>query len=267
MSHFKKLSSTILFSTTVFLSYTQDIPEKNILPLKADTANSSIGYEVPSGKEKFPLEGIILPTAMLTYGVLSLTSNSLKNVNKDLHKIIWIDNPHKPFHLESYIVLVPAAGAFALEAFGVKGKNTLRDKSVIYLMSGLLGNTAVYALKKTTHSLRPDSSNSNSFPSGHTAQAFTSAEFLRKEYKNVSAWYGIAGYTIAVTTAYLRLYNNRHWLGDVVAAAGIGIASVKLAYWLYPKIQHWIFKNNHDNTAILPFYNNGSLGIGITHVF
>ena len=35
------------------------------------------------------------------------------------------------------------------------------------------------------------------------------------------------------------MYNNRHWLNDILAGAGIGILSTKFSYWIYPKI----FKN------------------------
>jgi membrane-associated phospholipid phosphatase len=67
---------------------------------------------------------------------------------------------------------------------------------------------------------RPDGSSYNS-SLGHTANAFASAEFLWQEYKDVSIWYGISGYIIASGTGVLRIYNNRHWLTDVAAGAGI----------------------------------------------
>ena len=35
----------------------------------------------------------------------------------------------------------------------------------------------VHGLKKLTHQLRPDNSRNNSFPSGHTVQAFAAATF------------------------------------------------------------------------------------------
>jgi membrane-associated phospholipid phosphatase len=72
---------------------------------------------------------------------------------------------------------------------------------------------------------------------------------------------------MATTTAYLRMANNKHWFSDVVAGAGIGIASTKLAYWLYPRIQHRIFKDKPMKTIIMPGYSNGSLGIGLVHSF
>ena len=40
---------------------------------------------------------------------------------------------------------------------------------------------------------------------------------------------------------FLRMYNNKHWLSDVVAGAGIGIMSTKIAYWIYPVIKRKLF--------------------------
>ena len=79
--------------------------------------------------------------------------------------------------------------------------------------------------------------------------------------------YGIAGYTAAVATAYLRMYNNKHWFSDVVAGAGVGIISTKLAYWLYPRIQHRFCKDKPAKTVFLPNYNNGAWGLGMVHNF
>lgn len=46
----------------------------------------------------------------------------------------------------------------------------------------------------------------------------------------------MAGYACALAVAYLRVYNNRHWVNDVVGGAAIGYMSTAFAYWLYPKI-------------------------------
>ncbi|MBC7868474.1 MAG: phosphatase PAP2 family protein, partial [Gloeobacteraceae cyanobacterium ES-bin-316] len=127
--------------------------------------------------------------------------------------------------------------------------------------------TTIFSVKKISQQLRPDGSNYFSFPSGHTAEAFASAEFLYQEYKNVSPWYGVAGYAMAATTGYLRMYNNKHWLGDVMAGAGIGILSTKVAYWIYPTIKRKLFKNKSMNTMIMPWYQSGIGGISLIYSF
>jgi membrane-associated phospholipid phosphatase len=125
----------------------------------------------------------------------------------------------------------------------------------------------VFPVKSFTAENRPDGSNRLSFPSGHTACAFMSAEFLRQEYKDVSPWYGIAGYAAAAGTGFLRMYNNKHWLSDVVAGAGVGIISTRLSYWIYPVIKKKLFKDKDVHTLVMPMYQQGSLGVGLVHHF
>jgi membrane-associated phospholipid phosphatase len=125
----------------------------------------------------------------------------------------------------------------------------------------------VQSIKKITKVARPEGFGTNAFPSGHTATTFAGAEFLRQEYKDVSPWYGIAGYLAATTTGILRMYNNKHWFRDVVAGAGFGIASTKISYWLYPKIKKWIFRGKQINTAIIPTWQNKSAGLSLIHQF
>ena len=71
-----------------------------------------------------------------------------------------------------------------------------------------------------------------SFPSGHTATAFTSACLLYKEYGPKSSWIGVAAFLPAFITGLSRQLNNRHWLSDVVGGAVIGILMVEVGYCL-----------------------------------
>ena len=129
---------------------------------------------------------------------------------------------------------------------------------------------AVNSLKHSLKVERPDASTMNSFPSGHTATAFMGAELLYQEYKDTSIWYGISGYLVAAGTGAFRMYNNKHWLTDVVAGAGIGIVSTKAAYWLYPSINKlFTSKNNNTNkkTASIPYYDGKQAGFGLVSTF
>lgn len=84
-----------------------------------------------------------------------------------------------------------------LNAFGVQGKNNLRERSLILATSYLIMSGTIFGLKSWTKIERPDGTSKNSFPSGHTATAFAGAEFLWQEYKDKSIWYGITGYAVA----------------------------------------------------------------------
>lgn len=226
-----------------------------------DTSITGINWNGPEGKKGFKAKSYILPGAMITYGFIALGNTGLKDFNAEIRDEVYAEHPHNKLHLDNYLQFAPAALAYGLDVFGIKAKHKLKDRTMLFLLSNVLANASVFSLKKLSHRLRPDSSDYYSFPSGHTTEAFANAEFLFQEYKDVSPWYGIAGYSMAVATAYLRLYNNKHWLSDVVTGAGLGIISTKLAYWLYPKIQHKFFKDKPVQTLIMPSYRDGSFGL------
>ncbi len=79
-----------------------------------------------------------------------------------------------------------------------------------------------------------------------------------------------AGYAVGIGTAYLRMYHNKHWLGDVVAGAGIGIVSTRFSYYLYPILKNWIFgsKKVREGAMIMPSYQAGGIyGLNIVYGF
>jgi hypothetical protein len=235
--------------------------------IQPDTLIKSMKTERFENKNKVSVKSLIIPGAMITYGFISIGNNNLKNVNKEFQEDIWIDKPHQSKHFDNYLMFAPALSVYGLNIAGIKGKNNLRDRTMIYLLSSIIQNTTVFSIKKLSAQQRPDGSGYTSFPSGHTATAFASAEFLYQEYKDVSFWYGVAGYTMAAATGYLRMYNNKHWFSDVVAGAGVGILSTKVAYWIYPSIKRKFFKNKPVNTMILPYYQKGGGGIALVYNF
>lgn len=232
-----------------------------------DSAQQNLSWRLPPHKKSFNAKSYIIPGLMVAYGITAIENDGLQRLNTEFKDEVYAEHPHKQIHIDNYLQFAPAAMVFGLDAFGIKAKHNLRDRTMLFLMSNIITNGTVYSMKSISHQLRPDGSKYNSFPSGHTAEAFANAEFLRQEYKDVSPWYGVAGYAMAATTGYLRMYNNKHWLSDVVAGAGVGIISTKLAYWLYPKIQHKLFKDKPMNTMVMPSYQNGSIGLGMVHRF
>jgi len=57
------------------------------------------------------------------------------------------------------------------------------------------------------------------------------------------------------------MYNNRHWLSDVVAGAGFGILSTKVSYLLYPKLRRLILRQQPSlNYQLAPSIQNNTLG-------
>lgn len=218
---------------------------------------------------RFSYKKIIVPTVLIAYGVATLKSGGLQNVNKGIREELWGERPHDLVHLDNYLQWSPAVAVYGLNLIGIKGKNNFVDRTMIYGISQAIMASTVFATKSLGAETRPDGSDDHSFPSGHTANAFAAAEFLRKEYKDVSPWYGVAGYAVAASTGFLRMYNNRHWLSDVAAGAGIGILSTDLAYLLYPKLKKMFAKKKDPTkvTMVSPFYQQGAVGLSFVRNF
>jgi hypothetical protein len=226
------------------------------------TINDSIKVKSPYHC-KSNLKQLIIPSVLITYGVIGLRDKQVKSWNEDIRGSLKKSGT-KEVEFDNYSQYVPALSVYALNALGVKGKHNFRDRTIILSTSMLLTLISVKSIKNGTSEMRPDETDKKSFPSGHTALAFAGAEFLYQEYKDVSVWYGVAGYALATTTGLMRIYKDKHWFTDVAAGAGIGIFCTKTAYWLQPCINKLLFKsfgNDTKSTAFAsPFYDGKNLG-------
>lgn len=140
-------------------------------------------------------------------------------------------NFHSP--ADNYLQYSPLLLTTGLKAAGVEGRSTWGRYAVSAAASYAVMALLVNSIKYTAREQRPDGSTRNSFPSGHTATAFAAATILHKEYGLTrSPWYSIGGYMMATATGCMRVLNNRHWVSDTFAGAGIGILSAELGYTL-----------------------------------
>jgi hypothetical protein len=235
-----------------------------------NSVNDTIAVNDTIQNLKFSYKQLIIPSVLISYGVIGLNSDQLKGYNLDVQDEV-IENIDRKFTIDDIMQYAPAVSVYALNACGVEGKNNLKDRSIILTTSYLIMTAVVLPLKSITKIERPDGSSNNSFPSGHTATAFAGAEFLWQEYKDKSIWYGVSGYIVATATGVFRVVNNRHWVTDVAAGAGIGILSTKVAYWIYPYVNRKLFssksKENKVSSMVLPYYNGKKLGCGLVMQF
>lgn len=239
----------------------QELPKDSLVIPRATTI-----FDKPSTTKDYrpSVAGLAVPAGLITYGFVALKSDMLQSVNHNTKTEIRRDYPEFKTKVDNYLKSAPMVAVYALNLAGIHGKHNFRDRTLILGISALLMTSSVGVLKNSTHILRPDGSTYNSFPSGHTATAFMGAEFMRQEYKDVSPWYGVAGYAVATTTGICRLYNNRHWVSDVVTGAGIGILSTKAAYWAYPRIQKLFKPKTTMTTMVMPTYSAEWKTVGLS---
>lgn len=219
---------------------------------------------VAKDSTKFDFKAFAVPAVLIGYGVIGLESDQLKSFNSQIREEVTEDIDEK-ITVDDFTQYSPFVSVYALNAMGIKGKHDFKDRTVILAASYLMMSSTILGLKSITKQQRPDGTSRNSFPSGHTATAFMGAEFLYQEYKDKSIWYGVAGYAVATGTGLFRMYNNRHWLTDVAAGAGIGILSTKMAYWVQPWISRTLFgdKQMDGNSSLMPFYDGKHIGCGM----
>ena len=96
-----------------------------------------------------------------------------------------------------------------------------------------------------------------SFPSGHSTSAFAAAAAVSSE---TSRWWpdtrwviGPILYTGAALTGISRMYNNRHWMSDVLVGAGVGtFAGLKVVRYQHShpgnRLDRWLLKGSLSPT-------------------
>ena len=121
----------------------------------------------------------------------------------------------------SFLVQTGAAiGAFAIG----KASGNMRVAAVgaDLVRAQLVSQTVVQGVKFATHRTRPDGSDAQSFPSGHTASAFATATVLQRHL----GWKaGVPAYAFAGYVGASRMSANKHHLTDVLMGAAVGIAA------------------------------------------
>lgn len=212
------------------------------------------------------LKEVLIPAAIAGTSAIFVTDGWFAEQRNRVQHALSAEGRNR-IRVDDYIQYAPIAAVYGLNLSGLKGKHRFKERTIILAMSYATMAALVNSMKYTFREKRPDAETRNSFPSGHTATVFMGAEFLYREYKDVSPCIGYAGYAVAFTTGYLRIYNNRHYLNDVIAGACIGVVSTKLAYWLYPKI----FRKSECNAKIvvdvLPYCSAEQAGVNICIVF
>lgn len=206
----------------------------------------------------------IVPAAFIGIGVTSIHGHGIIS-SYDVYHFIHNHLNIKRTHVDDYLQYSPYAMLVGLNLLKIKCKNDIINTTLLIVKSEILMTAIVFPLKKWTGIVRPDSvgpARNNSFPSGHTANAFVAASIVHKEFRHRSIWYGIGAYTIATSVGVFRMLNNRHWFADVMTGAGIGMLSVHLVY-----LTHQNRFGRRCDLFAMPTYNNGNIGLLLSKNF
>ncbi|WP_333865172.1 phosphatase PAP2 family protein, partial [Chitinophaga sp.] len=163
---------------------------------------------------------LFIPGSLILAGIV-VNGNGEEGFKKEL---VEERNEHMSAfhtHIDNYLQYAPIAIAYGLDAAGIPSRTDVRNRTAILIKGEAMMFATVSLLKNTTHQLRPDGTTYNSFPSGHTAQAFAAATFLSEEYKHRFPWMPYAAYGVATAVGGLRIANNRHYVSDVLVGAGL----------------------------------------------
>jgi membrane-associated phospholipid phosphatase len=260
----KKISIILLFCTYIVnaqIAVVKNDKKENIIGSNTKTLPTKNDDNVKT--EDRPQLNITVPLAVIGTGMLFISSSAHRAQTE------WHQKNFRNFStsIDDYLAITPNGLVFAIDLVGIKAKNNFKDRLLISAISNAMAMAMVNGLKYTTNITRPDGSTNNSFPSGHTAFAFTGSEIMYQEYKDSKGGLPITllGYTIGGVTGSLRMMNNRHWFSDVVFGAGVGMLSTRLAYRLMPWVKKKLLKN--ENLSVLPIYLSNGGGVGLAYTF
>jgi membrane-associated phospholipid phosphatase len=172
--------------------------------------------------KKLTYKSFIAPTALLATGAVLLNSELNGDIQTKSGKVFGTSFRSGA---DNIFPFVPIAQIYLGKTLGFEPKTNYRNQTMNILVANTATVVVVEIAKRIAKRERPDMSDNMSFPSGHSAVAFTNATLLYYEYKNSNFWYASSGFVFAATTGAFRIANNKHYASDVLAGAGIGMIS------------------------------------------
>jgi membrane-associated phospholipid phosphatase len=233
---------TLLFLSLVFIGNAQS--NDTIVAIKKQDKVSYVQF--------------IAPAIIVTGGALLLRTQTNEDLQGNIRAFFGTN-----FHtkIDNYLQLEAVLQIYGGRFLGFKPKNDFQHQTINIIMANAITTGIVYPLKHTFKVERPDKSNNFSYPSGHTAIAFTNAALLYYEYKDSNLWYASSGFLFATATGMLRITNNKHYVSDVLTGAGIGMASgILVSYWRPLESMH--FGKKKKTTAFIYPQIGSQIGMG-----
>lgn len=233
---------SILFSLVVFTG-------------KAQTKDSISSITQPN---KLSYKQFIAPVALITTGALMVNTVLNDDLQENANRFFGEDFSSQA---DNVLLFVPAAQIYLGKSFGFNPKNDFYHQTINLAVANAIAVSTTMALKYSVKEERPNQSDDLSFPSGHTSIAFTNAALLYYEYKDSNLWYASSGFLFATATGILRIANNKHYTSDVLASAGIGLASgLIVSYW--NPFKSMSFGKKNKTTAFVYPQIGSQIGMG-----
>ena len=133
-------------------------------------------------------------------------------------------------------------------AYGATWYTQDKEGRIQFYKSFLANTVVTFGLKFAIDKERPDGSDLNSFPSGHTSYAMQGASFVHLRY----GWqYAVPLYIGAAYVGYSRVYAEKHYELDVLAGATVGFLS------------SYFFTTPYKGVTVTPIANAGFYGLSL----
>ena len=190
---------------------------------------------------------------VLLIGIMTLCQ--LNAQNWDINTVKTINNwgVHDLSRTLSHSgILLPVGVPAAMGIYALIQKDEPLLKDAIYIGTSVIEAVGItYGLKYAFDRQRPyvkypdkihpiDAEDSPSFPSGHTAAAFSLATSLSITYPK---WYVIAPSAIwACGVGFARINQGVHYPSDVLTGAAIGVGCAFVNVYVNRWLNRWLFK-------------------------
>jgi len=210
------MKSKIIIALALLLSLKGNAQQKDSIPFLIK-------------EDKLIYKQFVIPAVLISGGLIMKNTPMNTNLQFDFRKVLGEDFHNK---IDNYIQYEALLQIYGGRYLGFKPKHDVLHQTINIVVSNAIMGGIVQTMKFSFKELRPDGTDELSFPSGHTATAFTNASVLFYEYKEANIWYASSGYLFAAATGFLRIANNKHYTSDVLAGAGIGTAvGLAVSYW------------------------------------
>jgi hypothetical protein len=235
-----------LFLISFFHFYCPGIYAQNEIQFMNSVSAGKISYESlnrNNEEENHYLKptAFIIPGSFLIYSGLKPFVDGIPKLDNRIMANVQEKYPNFHTNAADYLMWVPSASVYALDAFKVKAQHSFTQHLILDAGSILITGGIGLGMRMISKNMTAYNSNGTKFPSGHAANVFRGAEILHQELKLQNPVLSYGGYVVATGVGLLRIYNKNHYLTEVLAGAGLGIISTKLTYWIFDKIK---FRNN-----------------------